>query len=196
MTAAGSSGSGATVGWLVACAGVPVLLLFFLFVVVPLAELYVIIQVAQQIGIIWTILLLLADSVIGTMLMRSQGRAAWRRFNEATAEGRIPAREVADGALIILGGAFLLTPGFLTDIIGFLLLIPPTRAIFRRSIVGLFARRSPLGYVGMKTAPHAERAWRERRSRRGPNGTPPNDYVEGTATDADDEPPERRRLEP
>jgi UPF0716 protein FxsA len=175
---------------------VPVLLLFFLFVVVPLAELYVIIQVAGQIGIWWTIALLLADSIVGTMLMRSQGRAAWRRFNEATAEGRIPAREVADGALIILGGAFLLTPGFLTDIIGFLLLIPPTRAIFRRSIVGLFARRSPLGYVGMKTAPHAERVWRERRARRGPDA-PPGDYVEGTATDADDEPPPPPpRLEP
>ena len=174
----------------------PVLLLFFLFVVVPLAELYVIIQVAQQIGIIWTIALLLADSVIGTMLMRSQGRTAWRRFNEATAAGRVPAREVADGALIILGGAFLLTPGFLTDIIGFLLLIPPTRALFRRSIVALFARRSPLGYVGMRAAPHAERAWRERRGRRGANGPPPDDYVEGTATDADDEPPPRPRLEP
>ena len=176
----------------------PILLLFFLFVVVPLAELYVIIQVAQEIGIIWTIALLLADSIIGTMLMRSQGRAAWRRFNEATAAGRIPAREVADGALIILGGAFLLTPGFLTDIIGFLLLIPPTRAIFRRSIVGLFARRSLIGYVGMRGGPHAERAWRQRRGGGGQNGAPPGDYVEGTATDADDDepPPPRHRLEP
>jgi UPF0716 protein FxsA len=177
---------------------VPILLLFFLFVVVPLAELYVIIQVAQEIGIIWTIVLLLADSIIGTMLMRSQGRAAWRRFNEATAAGRIPAREVADGALIILGGAFLLTPGFLTDIIGFLLLIPPTRAIFRRSIVGLFARRSMIGYVGMRGGPHAERAWRQRRGGGRQNGAPPGDYVEGTATDADDDepPPPRHRLEP
>jgi UPF0716 protein FxsA len=176
---------------------VPILLLFFLFVVVPLAELYVIVQVAGQIGIWWTVVLLFADSILGTILMRSQGRAAWRRFNEATAEGRIPGREVADGALIILGGAFLLTPGFLTDIIGFLLLIPPTRALFRRSVVGLFARRSPLGYVGMKAAPHAERAWRDRRSRRGPDGAPPDDYVEGSATDADDdEPPPRPRLEP
>jgi UPF0716 protein FxsA len=111
----------------------------------------------------------------------------------------MPGREVADGALIILGGAFLLTPGFLTDIIGFLLLIPPTRALFRRSVVGLFARRSPLGYVGMKAAPHAERAWRERRSRPGSDGAPsPDDYVEGTATDADDDepPPPRPRLEP
>jgi UPF0716 protein FxsA len=184
---------------LVACPPVPLVLLFFLFIVLPLAELYVIVQLAGVIGIWWTIGLLLADSIAGTLLMKSQGRTAWRRFNEATAEGRIPGREVADGALIILGGAFLLTPGFITDVIGFLLLIPPTRAIFRRTVVGLFARRNPVAFVGMKAAPHAERAWRERRERR--NGAD-GDYVEGTATehpgDGDDEtpPPPRERLEP
>jgi UPF0716 protein FxsA len=171
------------------------LLLLVLFVVVPIAELYVIVQIAGEIGILPTLALLVIDSIAGTMLMKSQGRAAWRRFNEATAAGKIPAREVADGALIILGGAFLLTPGFLTDILGFLLLIPPTRALFRRTIVGLFARRNPITYVGYRAAPHAERAWNERAARRrAQNG----DFVEGTATEAgDDEPaPERRRLEP
>ena len=142
-----------------------------LFIVLPLAELYVIVQIAGQIGIGWTLALLLADSIAGTMLMKSQGRAAWRRFNEATSAGRIPAREVADGALIILGGAFLLTPGFLTDIIGFLLLVPPTRVIFRKTVVGLFAKRNPITFVGMKAAPHAERAWNERAARRR-SGTP------------------------
>jgi UPF0716 protein FxsA len=182
---------------LVACAPVPLVVLFVLFILVPLAELYVIIQLAGAIGLIPTILLLLADSIAGTILMKSQGRAAWRRFNEATSTGRIPAREVADGALIILGGAFLLTPGFLTDIIGFLLLIPPTRALFRRTVVALFARRSPIGYVGMKAAPHAQRAWRQRRAdRNGVNGHA-DDYVEGTATEQrDDEPPPGQRLEP
>ena len=176
------------------------LLLLVLFIVVPIAELYVIVQIAGQIGIIPTLLLLVADSVVGTMLMKSQGRAAWRRFNEATAEGRIPAREVADGALIILGGAFLLTPGFITDIFGFLLLIPPTRALFRKTVVGLFAKRNPMTYVGVKAAPHAERAWNERAARRRSGTTPaPNgDYVEGTATEVDDDEPapERRRLDP
>src|SRR5919199_1234207 len=128
--------------------------LFVLFIVVPLAELYVIVQVAGAIGIIPTILLLLADSILGTMLLKSQGRAAWQRFRETTQAGRVPAREVADGALIILGGAFLLTPGFLTDVIGFLLLIPPTRALFRRTVVGLFAKRSPVTFIGVKAAPH------------------------------------------
>ena len=113
------------------------LLLVLLFIVVPLAELYVLWQVGSLIGILPTIALLLLDSILGTVLVKSQGRHAWRRFNEATQAGRIPAREVADGALIVLGGAFLLTPGFLSDIIGFLLLIPPTRALFRKTVIGL-----------------------------------------------------------
>src|SRR5829696_8333913 len=173
-------------------------LLLVLFVVVPIAELYVIVQVAGEIGILPTLALLVLDSVAGTLLMKSQGRRAWERFNEANAAGRIPAREVADGALIILGGAFLLTPGFLTDIIGFLLLIPPTRAMFRKTVIGLFAKRTPWGYVGLKAAPHAERVWNERAARRRPGTGPNGDYVEGTASEVDDDEPaaERRRLEP
>jgi UPF0716 protein FxsA len=177
------------------------LVLLIVFVVVPLAELYVLYQVGSAIGIGPTIGLLLLDSIVGTLLMKSQGAAAWRRFNEATSAGRIPAREVADGALIIFGGAFLLTPGFLTDIIGFVLLIPPTRAIFRKSIMVMFAKRNPWTFVGMKAAPHAERAWNERAARRrsGVTNGVPGEYVEGTATEVrdDDEPaPERPRLDP
>ena len=175
------------------------LVLLVLFIVVPLAELYVIIQIGQEIGVIPTLVLLVVGSIVGTLLLRSQGRAAWRRFNEATQAGRIPAREVADGALIILGGALLLTPGFLTDIFGLLLLIPPTRAFFRRSVVGLFARRSPAGYVAYKAAPHAQRAWEQRRAQRRGASTPNGDYVEGTASEVpgDEPPPQTRpRLEP
>ena len=76
-----------------------------LFLIVPIVEIYVIIQVGQAIGPWWTIALLIADSILGSMLMRSQGRAAWRRFNAALSEGRAPAREVLDGALVIFGGA-------------------------------------------------------------------------------------------
>jgi UPF0716 protein FxsA len=178
-----------------------VFVLLALFVLVPIAELYVIVQIAGEIGILPTLALLVIDSIVGTMLMKSQGRAAWQRFNEATAAGRIPAREVADGALIILGGAFLLTPGFLTDIIGFLLLIPPTRALFRKTVVGLFAKRNPYTYIGYKAAPHAERAWNERAERRrssASHGVVNCDYVEGSASEVDDDEPapERRRLEP
>src|SRR5919109_5303782 len=118
------------------------LALVLIFIVLPIAELYVIIQVGEAIGVWLTIAILIADSVLGSMLMRSQGRAAWRRFNDALAAGRPPAREVLDGALVIFGGAFLLTPGFVTDVLGLLLLLPPTRALFRRLIVRSVTRRA------------------------------------------------------
>jgi UPF0716 protein FxsA len=110
----------------------PLILLFVLFIAVPIAELYVIIQVGQAIGVLPTIALLIADSILGTVLLKTQGRAAWRRFNAAVSEGRVPTREVLDGVLVVFGGALLLTPGFLTDIFGILFLLPPTRALIRR----------------------------------------------------------------
>ena len=118
-----------------------ILPLVLLFIVVPIVEIYVIIQVGEAIGALWTIALLVADSILGSMLMRSQGRAAWRRFNEAIAGGRIPAREVLDGVLIVFGGALLLTPGFVTDIFGLAFLLPPTRAVIRKLLVRRFAGR-------------------------------------------------------
>src|ERR671926_1748074 len=122
--------------------------LVLLFIAVPLAELAVIIQVGQAIGVWWTIALLLADSLLGSWLMRHQGRSAWRRFNEAVAGGRVPAREVLDGALVIFGGALLLTPGFLTDILGLILLLPPTRAIVRTVLLRRFGGRIVAGAAG------------------------------------------------
>jgi UPF0716 protein FxsA len=119
----------------------PLLALVAIFIVVPLAELYVILKVGDAIGAVWTILLLAADSVLGSLLLRAQGRSVWRRFNDALAVGRMPHREVLDGVLVIFGGAFLITPGFLTDIVGLLLLIPPTRALVRRMLVRRLGRR-------------------------------------------------------
>ncbi len=117
--------------------------LVILFIVVPIAELYVIIQVGQWIGVVPTLILLLADALLGSMLLKHQGRGAWRRFNEALAARRFPGREVADGVLIVIGGTLLLTPGFITDVVGILLLLPPTRAIARRALkrmtIGRFA---------------------------------------------------------
>ena len=115
--------------------------LFIIFVVVPIAELYVLIQIGQAIGVLPTIALLIADSLLGAWLMRSQGRAAWMRFNAALAEGRVPGREVTDGALVIFGGALLLTPGFLSDILGLILLLPPTRAVVRKILLARFGSR-------------------------------------------------------
>jgi UPF0716 protein FxsA len=112
-------------------------LLVLLFIVVPIAELYVIIQVGQAIGVLPTVAILLLDSLLGSWLLRQQGRAAWRRFSAALQAGRPPARETIDGALILMGGALLITPGFLSDLLGLALLLPPTRAV----IVRVLARR-------------------------------------------------------
>ena len=122
--------------------------LLLLFIVVPIVELYVIIQVGEAVGVWWTIALLIADSILGWLLMRSQGRSAWRRFQLALAEGRPPAREVIDGVLVIFGGALLLTPGFVTDIFGALFLLPPTRAVLRGLLMRRYAARLVVGAVG------------------------------------------------
>jgi UPF0716 protein FxsA len=118
-----------------------VAILIALFIVVPIVELYVIIQIGSLIGVLPTIALLLADALLGSLLLRHQGRGAWRRFNEAIAARRFPGREVADGLLIAIGGTLLLTPGFVTDIVGLIFLIPPTRAIVRRLMRGYVGRR-------------------------------------------------------
>jgi UPF0716 protein FxsA len=125
-----------------------VALLVALFIAVPILELYVIIQVGQAIGVGPTLALLLADAVLGSLLVRHQGLSAWRRFNEAFAQRRFPGREIADGVLIVIGGTLLLTPGFVTDIFGLLLLIPPTRAIARRLLRRYAGRRFILTGVG------------------------------------------------
>jgi UPF0716 protein FxsA len=125
-----------------------VALLIALFIAVPILELWIIIEVGGLIGVWPTLALLLADAVLGSLLLRHQGRGAWRRFNTALAERRFPGREVADGLMIAVGGTLLLTPGFLTDIVGLFLLIPPTRAIARRILRTLVARRFLVVGVG------------------------------------------------
>jgi UPF0716 protein FxsA len=160
-------------------------LLVLLFIVLPIAELYVIIQVGQEIGVWWTLALLIADSFVGAALARSQGRAAWRAFNLALAEGRVPARETFDGAMIILGGALLLTPGFITDVFGILLLLPPTRAMLRGLVTRLLRGRVA---VGWRAAGYGYERYRGRRPTQAP---PPRGYdVEGTAREVTDPPPE------
>jgi UPF0716 protein FxsA len=119
----------------------PLWALVLIFLLVPVAELYVIYLVGDAIGVWQTFLLLAADSVLGSLLLRSQGRSVWNRFNEALAAGRMPHREVMDGVLVIFGGAFLITPGFLTDILGLFLLIPPTRSVVRRLVVRRLGQR-------------------------------------------------------
>src|SRR5919106_4275331 len=131
ITLVSASCTSSTVGMpirVVGSARMPLLALVAIFIVVPLVELYVILKVGDAIGAVPTILLLAADSVLGSLLLRAQGRSVWRRFKEALATGRVPHREVMDGVLVIFGGAFLITPGFLTDVVGLIVLIPPTRS--------------------------------------------------------------------
>src|SRR5688500_20381365 len=103
-------------------------LLVLLFIVLPIAELYVIIQIGGAIGVLPTLALLIVDSLVGAARARSQSRAAWGRFNRALAEGRIPGEEVFGGARSIMGGGLLLTPGFRAGRVGLVFRIPPTRA--------------------------------------------------------------------
>ena len=111
------------------------------FIVVPLAEIYVLIQVGQVIGVWWTILLLVADSILGTWLIRREGGRAWRALQTALSSGRMPAKELADGALILIGGTLMLSPGFVTDAFGILLILPFTRPVARRLLTTVVARR-------------------------------------------------------
>jgi UPF0716 protein FxsA len=159
----------------VPCVTVPFLIL--LFIIVPIAEIFVIIQVGQAIGALPTVALLIVDSIVGAWLLRSQGRRAWAAFRDALAGGRVPHREILNGALVIVGGAFLLTPGFISDAVGLLLLIPPTRAAIAAGITRMLMRRGPLRWTRVVVQP----------GRRPP---PPRPYAEPVDPDS---PPE---LEP
>ncbi|HJR25895.1 MAG TPA: FxsA family protein [Acidimicrobiales bacterium] len=111
------------------------LVLALLFLVVPIAELYVIVQVAGGIGVPETILLLIAVSAFGAWLAKREGLGVLRRLQATVAAGRVPSREIVDGALILFAGALLITPGFLSDCLGIVLLFPPTRALLRSSLL-------------------------------------------------------------
>ena len=112
-----------------------------LFIGVPLVEIYVIIQVGQAIGPWWTILLLVIDSILGSWLIRHEGGRAWQALTESLDSGRMPARELADGALILIGGTLMLAPGFVTDAFGILMILPFTRPFFRRVLTRVVSRR-------------------------------------------------------
>jgi UPF0716 protein FxsA len=103
-----------------------------LFLLWPVAELIVIIKVAEAIGVLLTLLLLLAGWPLGMWAIRSQGRAVWRRMAATVNKGNVPGREVLDGALVLIGGTLLMIPGFISDAFGILLLAPPTRIPLRR----------------------------------------------------------------
>jgi UPF0716 protein FxsA len=102
-------------------------LIVFFFLAVPIVEIYLLIQVGQVIGAGWTILLVVLTAVIGVWLLRIQGLSTLIRAQQRLQENELPAREILEGMALVVAGAFLLTPGFFTDTLGFLLLFPPTR---------------------------------------------------------------------
>ncbi|MGD9958863.1 FxsA family protein [Nocardioides sp.] len=120
---------------------IPLWVAFLLFLAVPLLEIWVLIQVGQVIGAWWTILLLIADSIFGAWLIKREGSRAWRSLNTALSSGKMPARELADGALILIGGTLMLAPGFVTDAFGILIILPFTRPVFRALLTGVVTRK-------------------------------------------------------
>jgi UPF0716 protein FxsA len=121
----------------------------------PVAELFVAIKVAEAIGVLLTVLLILAGWPIGIWLARTQGRAAWQRLSAAVAAGRPPGREAIDGALVLIGAILLIVPGFITDGIGLLLLLAPTRAVARQAITRNFQSRLVVAATRFSRAPRS-----------------------------------------
>jgi UPF0716 protein FxsA len=153
-------------------------LLVVALLVVPLVEIFVLLQVGQLLGAVPTLALLLAMSLVGAYLLRREGTRTWRAFRSALRSGRVPAQEVADGALVILGGSLLLTPGFVTDAVGLACVLPPSRAVLRRVALRLVTRRLGVaGFVGGVAAGHLGR----RRAGRGSGSHP--EVVEGQVVD-------------
>ena len=129
-------------------------LLVAAFVLVPLVEIYVIIQIGQVIGAWWTILLLIADSILGSWLVKREGGRAWQALRVALQEGRMPHKELADGILVLVGGLLMLTPGFVLDIVGVICILPFTRPIGRRFLSRLISRRLVgVSYPGANPGP-------------------------------------------
>ncbi|MEM6782372.1 MAG: FxsA family protein [Bacteroidota bacterium] len=119
--------------------------LLLLFLIVPIVELFLLVWLGDRIGLGPTLLLIVATALLGSFLAQREGLAAWRRFQARVAEGGLPGKELSDGLIILMAGALLLTPGVLTDVVGFLGLLPPTRALIRRSVASRFAQSVKAG---------------------------------------------------
>jgi UPF0716 protein FxsA len=145
-----------------------------LFVVVPLVEIYILIQVGQAIGPWWTILLLVADSILGSYLIKHEGRRAWRALKDAIESHRMPAKELADGALILIGGTLLLTPGFLSDVFGFFCILPFTRPVARRLLTEFITRK----LLGGPSAGSQSRTQSRTQQRPGPDSVVQGEVVD------------------
>jgi UPF0716 protein FxsA len=117
-------------------------------IVLSVAEIWVIVTVGDLIGALPTIALLLGTALLGGWLLRHEGSRAWRAFRNALTEGRPPAAEAVDGVLVIIGGLLMMLPGFVSDVVGLLLVLPPTRRLVRGIVLLKMASRLPAGVLG------------------------------------------------
>lgn len=116
-------------------------ILFLFFFTVPFIEIYLLLQLGGLVGIFPTILLVISTALLGAWLLRQQGFATWKRFQDNLANGEVPAYEMIEGPVLLVGGALLLTPGFFTDVLGFACLIPQTRQIFANYVLEKYLAR-------------------------------------------------------
>ncbi len=128
-------------------------ILMALFLAIPILEIYLLIQVAGIIDWLPTIALVVLTAVIGATLLRSQGSQTYMRFNQALSEGRVPANEILEGVALLVGGALLLTPGFFTDLIGFICLLPFSRRPIATFLVKRFNPMASMNMSGMGVPP-------------------------------------------
>ena len=133
--------------------GLPLVLFVILAVGMPVLEVWLLIKVGQAIGIVATLILLVIHAVLGVLLLRHQGARAWQALTEAYTKGRVPTGHLADAVLILVGGLLLILPGFITDAIGFVFVLPWTRPYARKLIAFFVARR-----ISKRSAAHAAKA--------------------------------------
>ena len=125
--------------------------LLVLFLVVPVAETLLLVTVGERLGFGPTLGLVVLSALLGSVLARREGVAAWRRVQERLARGGMPGPELVDGLIVLVSATLLVTPGFLTDAAGLLGLFPPTRALARRRLVRAFERRVASGAIRVST---------------------------------------------
>lgn len=124
-----------------------VLLLLVIFIGMPIAEIYVIVQSSHAIGFLNTLALLIVISAVGAWLVKHQGLRVWRRFNEQVQRGAVPSKEIADGVMLLIAGALMLAPGFITDVIALSLMLPPVRAVVRTLVERRSRRQQQRGRI-------------------------------------------------
>lgn len=165
-----------------------------LFVLIPLVELWLLLRVGQWLGVLPTVALVAVTGVVGAWLVRTEGVRSMARFQAQLARGELPGRVLMDGAAILLGGAFLLTPGVLTDVAGFALLLPPTRRLLQGWATARLARGLRSGRIHVTSTgfgwgmgfPGAGGASRN------PTDPPPGSEGSPGGNENDDEPPPPR----